>query len=213
MPALSQFSVCSRAARLVSRSMMSSSALRFLLPSASPFPGGANENPLKDAPTASFFTSSFSLGCGSPLFGGLAVSSSSSMNRAGRASGFTAATLADFVGFFASANAIAGAPSSRSSSNLAGASSGGGASGLSGTASVASSICFLTIWMDRSSSSRSIFSFFFNASWRASVSGSRSMNVMYHPFSVSSTMHLPSFPKYLTKLVSVDHFVAFMWTW
>lgn len=48
---------------------------------------------------------------------------------------------------------------------------------------------------------------------RASVSGVRSTHWMYHPFSVSSTMHLPSRPRYAMKSPSVVHCVAFMWMW
>jgi hypothetical protein len=39
------------------------------------------------------------------------------------------------------------------------------------------------------------------------------MSVMNHPFSVSSTLHLPSRPRYLTNSVRVSHCVEFMWMW
>lgn len=39
------------------------------------------------------------------------------------------------------------------------------------------------------------------------------MSVMNHPFSVSSTLHLPSRPRYLTNSVSVSQMVEFMWMW
>ena len=44
-----------------------------------------------------------------------------------------------------------------------------------------------------------------------SFSGSRSTYVTNQPFSVSSTSHLPSRPRYMTKSVSVSQIVAFMW--
>jgi len=39
------------------------------------------------------------------------------------------------------------------------------------------------------------------------------MSVMNQPFSVSSTLHLPSRPRCLTNSVSVSQCVEFMWMW
>lgn len=57
----------------------------------------------------------------------------------------------------------------------------------------------------RASSSRSLLRLRASACWRATTSGSRSIQEMYHPFSVSSATTLPALPKYNMKFVSVGH--------
>ena len=65
----------------------------------------------------------------------------------------------------------------------------------------------------RASSSMSVLRFLSRASWRARAAGSRSIQLMNQPFSVSSATTLPVLPRYLMKVVSVSHFVLFMWIW
>mmetsp|Transcript_1098 Transcript_1098/g.2568 ORF Transcript_1098/g.2568 Transcript_1098/m.2568 type:complete len:200 (-) Transcript_1098:437-1036(-) len=74
----------------------------------------------------------------------------------------------------------------------------------------ARSICALMAMACRSFSSRSAPERFSLRSSSISSMGSRWMSVIHHPFSVSSTLHLPSLPRYLTNSVRVSHLVAFM---
>mmetsp|Transcript_19845 Transcript_19845/g.42214 ORF Transcript_19845/g.42214 Transcript_19845/m.42214 type:complete len:230 (-) Transcript_19845:207-896(-) len=74
-------------------------------------------------------------------------------------------------------------------------------------------LAFTIRWMSRrcfSSESRAARSRLARASILARVSGSRSIYVTNHPFSVSSTSHLPVRPRYITKSVSVSQIVEFM---
>mmetsp|Transcript_41595 Transcript_41595/g.93844 ORF Transcript_41595/g.93844 Transcript_41595/m.93844 type:complete len:203 (-) Transcript_41595:3-611(-) len=59
----------------------------------------------------------------------------------------------------------------------------------------------------------SVFRLASAAACRASTAGSRSIQLMNQPFSVSSATTLPSLPKYKTNSVKVDHLVEFMCTW
>mmetsp|Transcript_10395 Transcript_10395/g.18092 ORF Transcript_10395/g.18092 Transcript_10395/m.18092 type:complete len:211 (-) Transcript_10395:380-1012(-) len=76
----------------------------------------------------------------------------------------------------------------------------------------ARSTCMLiSVWCRSSSSFSATLRFnFFSSS--ISCMGSFMIKVMYQPFSVSSTLHLPSRPRCLTKSVSVSQQVEFMCT-
>mmetsp|Transcript_26735 Transcript_26735/g.63398 ORF Transcript_26735/g.63398 Transcript_26735/m.63398 type:complete len:205 (+) Transcript_26735:543-1157(+) len=99
------------------------------------------------------------------------------------------------------------APSSRSSSVDA------GSSGSVFACFCARSICSCSAFAARVSSSRSCLSRLLRRSSSSSCAGSLDTRVMNQPFSVSSTLHLPSRPRYLTNSVRVVHFVEFMWMW
>mmetsp|Transcript_14821 Transcript_14821/g.36993 ORF Transcript_14821/g.36993 Transcript_14821/m.36993 type:complete len:270 (-) Transcript_14821:270-1079(-) len=77
----------------------------------------------------------------------------------------------------------------------------------------ARSSCALISARCRSSSSFSAAVRFSRFSSSMSCMGSLWMRVIHQPFSVSSTLHLPSRPRYLTNSVSVSQRVEFMCTW